>query len=68
MKTQSSEDQSLASWPLRTRQTPSHRSPVDETGRAEDDFAGTEATARDWSIPVFTVWNQSPRGGLGVAS
>lgn len=42
---------------------------------AEDDFPGTTATdlwrqlkARGWSIPVFTVWNQSPLAATRLPS
>ena len=56
-------------------QLPVPADPANDVVIVEDDFPNTTATdlrrqlkARGWSIPVFTVWNQLPRGGKEVAS
>jgi hypothetical protein len=57
------------------KQLPIPTEPANDVVIAEDDFPGTTATdlrrqlqERGWAIPVFTVWNQTPCGGSGVAS
>jgi CheY-like chemotaxis protein len=56
-------------------QLPIPTEPANDVVIMQDDFPKSSATdlcrklkARGWSIPVYTVWNQSPRGGSGVTS
>ena len=56
-------------------QLPIPTEPANDMVIAEDDFPSTTASdlrrqlkTLGWSIPVFTVWNQSSRGGKEVAS